>query len=143
MTKPSPIEIFDSLQDLLHEFRTQTRSHVERLHPELTLNEMRVLMYTGRNAGLTQTEMIERSHTDKAQMARILASLEQQGLLERTASETDKRVRCLFLSEQGNALFKQLRDWQNQVGATLLKDLPEQMQRQMLNAFRQGGGKAD
>ncbi|MBP6019106.1 MAG: MarR family transcriptional regulator [Burkholderiaceae bacterium] len=137
MTAPSAVEIFDSLHDMLHLFRTRTRNHIELLHPELTLNEMRVLMHTGRNAGITQKELIARSHTDKAQMARILAGLESRDLLERIPSDSDKRVRCLRLSAQGGELFAQLRDLQHQVGSELLKNLPMNVQKQLLRAFQQ------
>jgi DNA-binding MarR family transcriptional regulator len=137
MTTPSPVEVFDGLHDLLHLFRTRTLDYVELSHPELTLNEMRVLMYTGRNAGITQKELVERSHTDKAQMTRILASLEDRDLLERRPSDSDRRVRCLRLSEKGAALFAQLRDVQDRIGGDLLKSLPMDVQRKLLNACQQ------
>lgn len=142
MTSPSPIEIFDALHELLHLFRTRVRARVESRHPELTLNEMRVLTHTGQNPGLTQKDLIERSHTDKAQMARILAGLESRGLLERTPSDIDKRVRCLRLSAKGEELFAQLRDLQHQVASDLLKDLPADVRKKMLNSFRQASGGA-
>jgi DNA-binding MarR family transcriptional regulator len=137
MSSPSPVEIFDSLHDFLHLFRTKSRKYIEHFYPELTLNEMRVLMYTGRNTNITQKELIARSHTDKAQMARILAGLENRGLLERVPSNVDKRVRCLRLSEEGRVLFTQLRDLQHRVGSELLKNLPVSLQKKMLSVFQQ------
>lgn len=143
MTSPSPVEIFDGLHDLLHLFRARTRGCLETLHPDLTLNEMRVLMYTGRDPGITQKEMIERSHTDKGQMARILAGLEKRGLLERVPAESDKRVRRLRLTVKGGSLYAQLRASQHQVGSELLKNLPMNVQKQMLRAFQQACRDAD
>lgn len=137
MTQSSPVEIFDSLHDLLHLFRTRTRNRIELLHPELTLNEMRVLMYTGRSPGITQKELVARSHTDKAQMARIIVGLENRVLLERIPAASDKRVRCLYLSVRGRELFAQLRDLQHEIGSELLKNLPMKVQKQMLCSFQQ------
>lgn len=108
------------------------RSRLERACPELTFNEMRVLMHTGRHPDTTQKDLIEQSHTDKAQMARVLASLEGHGWLQRTSSETDKRVRCIHLSAQGRQLYTRLRELQHQVAGELLKDLPSAAQKEVL-----------
>lgn len=94
-------------------------------------------MHTGRNPGITQKDLIDHSHADKAQMARMLAHLEDRGWLERIASESDKRVRCLHLSGQGRQLFAQLRDLQHQVASELLKDCPQAVQKQMLALLQQ------
>jgi len=133
MTSPSPIDVFDALHELLHVFRIRVRTRLESLHPELTLNEMRVLIHTGHNQDLTQKDLTERSQTDKAQMARLLASLEDRGLLGRTPSAHDKRVRCLRLTEQGKTLFGQLRDLQHEVASELLQDIPMGTQAQILD----------
>lgn len=137
MASPSPVDVFDCLHELTYVFRTRVREGVERLHPELTFNEMRVLLHTGRNAGITQKAMIERSHTDKAQMTRILTTLEERGLLERTPGAEDRRVRCLHLSCSGKSLFDQLRHVQDQIAGELLKDMPEDVQEQMVRVSRQ------
>ncbi|AHM76545.1 MarR family winged helix-turn-helix transcriptional regulator [Yersinia hibernica] len=131
------VEIFDRQHELLHLFRSITRNRMESVHPDLTFNEMRILIHVGRNSGLTQKELVDRSHTDKAQMARMLASLQDKELLERSPSENDKRVRCLHLSDQGKQLFVRLRDLQEQVANELLKDSPEVLQRQLLELLQQ------
>ncbi|CAM5200003.1 DNA-binding MarR family transcriptional regulator OS=Castellaniella defragrans OX=75697 GN=HNR28_001037 PE=4 SV=1 [Castellaniella denitrificans] len=132
-----PIEIFDSLHELLHLFRARMRKAMEAVHPELTFNEMRILMRAGRQPGLTQRDLVERSHADKAQMARLLAHLEERGWLTRSASESDKRVRCLRLSAQGQRFFAQLRKVQERVAAKLLRDCPPSSQAQLLALLRQ------
>lgn len=48
-------------------------------------------------------------------MARTLAQLQDKGWLERSASEADKRVRCLQLSARGQQLFDQLRHRREQI----------------------------
>ncbi len=137
MASSLPVEIFDSLHELLHLFRARMRNRMEAIHPELTFNEMRILIHTGRNPGIAQKDLIDRSHTDKAQMARTLAQLQDRGWLERIASESDKRVRCLHLCGQGRQLFAQLRDLQHQVASELLKDCPQAAQSQMLALLQQ------
>ncbi|MGB3423987.1 MAG: MarR family transcriptional regulator [Castellaniella sp.] len=142
--KPSlPIDVFDSLHELLHLFRARMRKAMETVHPELTFNEMRILMRTGRQPGITQRDLVEHSHADKAQMARLLAHLEERGWLTRSPSESDKRVRCLRLSAQGQQFFTQLRRLQESVAAELLRDSPPPSQAQLLALLRQACDSAD
>ena len=61
-------------------------------------------------------------------MARTLAQLQDKGWLERSASEADKRVRCLQLSTRGQQLFDQLRSRREQIATELLSDFPAAQQ---------------
>ncbi len=137
------IEVFNNLHDLLHVFRARMRKTMEASHPELTFNEMRILLRTGLHPGMTQRDLVEHSHIDKAQMARMLANLQDKGWLKRSTSESDKRVRCLHLSEQGQHLFAQLRDLQEQVATELLQDCPSPAQAQLLALLQQARSSAD
>ena len=129
---PLSAEIFDVMHELLHVFRAHMRTSMEAVHPDLTSNEVRVLMYVGRHPGRSQKELVEHSHTDKAQMARILTQLEEQGWLHRSASAEDRRVRCLHLSETGQALFAQLRQVRAHQTQLLLAGCPPEVQQQLL-----------
>lgn len=128
MSSSIAADVFEVLHDLLHLFRARLLESLEAVQPGLTFNEFRILMHTGRHPGITQKELVEHSHTDKAQMARTLAQLQDQGLLERSASEADKRMRCLQLSAQGQQLFKQLRTQREQIACELLRDFPAAQQ---------------
>ena len=130
------LEIFDNLHAFMHLCRTRMRSGLEAANPELTFNEARVLMHTGRHPGLSHKDLIERSHTDKAQMTRLLATLEARGWLTRTPSEDDKRVRCLHLSPQGEQLVQQLLTVQRQVMEELLQPLPPALQQALLEGLQ-------
>ena len=142
MNSPLSVDVFDNLHELLHLFRAHMRKSMEAVHPELTFNEMRILMRTGRQPGITQKDLVEHSHTDKAQMARMLAHLQDKGWLKRSASASDKRVRCLELSEQGQQLFAHLRDLQEQVATELLQDCPPPLQAQLLDLLKQAKSSA-
>ena len=127
-----PAEIFDVLHELLRIFRARMRTSMEAVHPDLTFNEVRVLMFVGRHPGRSQKELVEHSHTDKAQMARILTQLEEQGWLHRSASAEDRRVRCLHLSEPGQSLYNQISQARAVLAQQLLTDCPPEMQQQLL-----------
>ncbi|EFI60251.1 MarR family transcriptional regulator [Comamonas thiooxydans] len=128
MSSSIAADVFEVLHDLLHLFRARLLESLEAVQPGLTFNEFRILMHTGRHPGITQKELVEHSHTDKAQMARTLAQLQDKGWLERSASEADKRVRCLQLSARGQQLFDQLRHRREQIATELLSDFPAAQQ---------------
>ena len=131
MSSSLAADVFEVLHDLLHLFRARLLQSLERIQPGLTFNEFRILMHAGRHPGITQKELVEHSHTDKAQMARMLTQLQDKGWLERSASEADKRVRCLQLSAQGQQLFAQLKNQREQIAAELLGDFPADQQKQL------------
>lgn len=131
MSSSLAADVFEVLHDLLHLFRARLLQSLERIQPGLTFNEFRILMHAGRHPGITQKELVEHSHTDKAQMARMLTQLQDKGWLERSASEADKRVRCLQLSAQGLQLFSQLKNQREQIAAELLRDFPVEQQTQL------------
>ncbi len=131
MSSSLAADVFEVLHDLMHLFRARLLQSLERIQPGLTFNEFRILMHAGRHPGITQKELVEHSHTDKAQMARMLTQLQDKGWLERSASEADKRVRCLQLSAQGQQLFAQLKNQREQIAAELLRDFPVEQQTQL------------
>lgn len=137
MTTPAPIEIFDSLHDFVHVFRARASQRLEAVQPDLTFSEVRILLRAGHTPGLTQKELIEITHVDKAQITRMLDRLETQGWVTRVPDEQDKRVRRLQLTPQGGALFARLRDAQHQVADELFRDFPVALREQMYSMFRQ------
>ena len=130
------LDVFEELHELMHLFRDRMMAASQTVS-DLTFNEMRVLMRTGRHPGLTQKDLVAHSHTDKAQMARTLSQLQEKGWLARTASEQDKRVRCLQLSAKGQALFKALEQQREAVAQAMLCDMPPEAQQQLLALLAQ------
>ena len=125
-------EIFEVLHELLRTFRSRMRTSMEAIHPELTFNEVRVLMFVGRHPGRSQKDLVEHSHTDKAQMARILTQLQDKGWLHRSESSEDRRMRCLHLSQPGQTLYQQLGLARAALAEQLLAQCPQQVQQQLL-----------
>jgi DNA-binding MarR family transcriptional regulator len=132
MTASLPADIFEAMHELLHLFRARMREDLDTLGTELTPNEVRVLMFVGRHPGRTQKDLVDHSHMDKAQLARMLAQLQEQGWLDRVPDARDRRVRCLRLSAQGQALFDRLRQSRQALAARLLKDWEPAAQQQLM-----------
>lgn len=124
--------IFEAMHDLVHTYRSRMMDVVGSIHPELTHNEMRALMFVGRKPGATQKELVHHSGADKAQIARLVALLLEKGWLQCAPHEHDKRSRCLHLSPQGKTLFQTVHDARATLAAELLQPVPEALQAQLL-----------
>lgn len=126
------VNVFESLHELLSLFRQRMRESLGTVNSELTFNEMRILMRVGHHPGIRQKDLVEHSNTDKAQMARLLSLLQDKGWLRRTTAESDKRMRCLHLSTEGQRIFAELRDLRERVASELLHDCSPALQAQLL-----------
>ena len=135
------LDVFEELHELMHLYRDRMMADSQAVS-DLTFNEMRLLIRTGRDPGLTQKDLVAHSHIDKAQMARTLSQLQDKGWLERTASEQDKRVRCLQLSDKGQALFKALKRQREATAKEMLRDMPREAQAQLLALLAQARASA-
>ncbi len=125
MTAKTPADVFDAMHDLMHAYRHQMRA---ALQTELTANEMRALMFVGRHPMRTQKELVQHSGADKAQIARMLGTLEEKGWLERLPHPRDARSRCLTLSRAGQAVFERMRERRRGITAQLLRGLSDEEQ---------------
>ena len=119
--RSSTPDVFEAMHDLLHAYRAHMVRAMASVHPELTMNEVRALMFIGRHPGATQKELVRHSGHDKAQIARLLSLLEEKGWLQRAPSAEDKRSRCLSLSAEGQALVEALRASRQKLTRELLQ----------------------
>ena len=95
MTTHAPADVFEAMHDLLHAYRAHMVRTMAAIHPDLTHNEVRALMFVGRHPGTTQRELVAHSGADKAQVARMVGMLQDKGWLESAPNAEDKRSRCL------------------------------------------------
>lgn len=61
------------------------------------------------NPGLKQTQLAHAAHLDRSSLVPALDKLEARGLVTRRASEEDRRVNGLWLTPEGSALLKKLK----------------------------------
>jgi len=135
-TTSSP-DVFEVMHQLVHAYRTQMLCNIQLTHPELTLNEMRALMFVGTHPGVTQRELAAHSGADKGLIARLVGSLIDKGWLFRELHETDKRSNRLILSAEGAAIYQSLHVCGQAISSTLLSGLDHRDQRQLLTlAYR-------
>lgn len=70
--------------------------------------ETAALLEIGENEGCSARDIARLLHMDKGQLSRALSRFESEGLVRRTASETDARVQRLWLTDAGHARVAEL-----------------------------------
>lgn len=106
------------------------------LHSPYPLTEARILFELGSRDQLTASTLCRELGLDAGYLSRILARLEQQGLLEKVRSDSDGRRRFLSLTAEGRNAFALLDRRSRDEVAEMLNDLSEEDQQRLLKAMQ-------
>jgi DNA-binding MarR family transcriptional regulator len=94
--------------NLVNAIERRTTARMQRLLREAGLGlaamEARTLRFVARHPGCTQNEIVRASGRDKAQIARIIKTLRERGLVERPADGGGRRAQPLALTSAGAAV---------------------------------------
>ena len=105
------------------------------LHSPYSLTEARIIFELAHGHAVTATDLCHELGLDPGYLSRILAGLEQQGLLEKVRSENDGRQRLLSLTADGEKAFALLDQRSSDEVSELLRDLGERDQLRLLEAM--------
>ncbi|HEX4205406.1 MAG TPA: bifunctional helix-turn-helix transcriptional regulator/GNAT family N-acetyltransferase [Ktedonobacteraceae bacterium] len=106
------------------------------LHSPYQLTDARILFELGQGNQVTASGLGRELGLDAGYLSRILARLEQQGLLEKVRSENDGRQRLLSLTTDGRAAFALLDQRSRDEVSEMLDDLSEEDQQRLLKAMQ-------
>lgn len=106
------------------------------LQSRFSLAEARILYELAHRAEPTAKELAQDLDLDPGYLSRMLQSLERDGLLTRTASETDRRQSLLSLTAAGTAAFAPLGERSRQEVGALLTKLPDAAQSDLVGAMQ-------
>jgi len=106
------------------------------LHSSYTLTEARILFELGHRDHLTASDLCRELGLDPGYLSRILARLEQQGLLEKVRPDRDGRQRLLQLTPQGSNAFALLDQRSRDEVLEMLNDLSDEEQQRLLKAMQ-------
>jgi len=123
----------EAMHAIVHLYRSQQLKGLRNGPHELAHMEVRALGYFARNPGATQSDLVAHSGRDKAQVARIIRSLREGGLLESTLDEADRRSTRLALSEAGKDVFAGLHRQNGELRAVALAGLSDEEQSALLS----------
>jgi MarR family transcriptional regulator for hemolysin len=133
MTKSLNEKFAESMFLVTHAWRTELD---RRLRP-LGFSHSRwlLLLQLSRNDGCTHTELAQSMGIEAATLVKLVDHMEQEGLLKRCASETDRRVKHLRLSESGIAVVGNIRVYIADLRKELLSGLSQTEINTALNVF--------
>src|SRR2546429_3548012 len=98
------------------------------LHSPYPLTDARILFELGQTDQLTASRLGRDLGLDAGYLSRILARLEQQGLIEKVRSENDGRQLILSLSSVGREAFALLDQRSREEVSEMLNDLSDEDQ---------------
>ena len=87
--------------------RLSRRLRAERLQTDLSLNQLATLGTLDRHGPLTPRELAEHEKVQPPSMTRVLAGLEERGLILRTAHASDGRQHLVSLTADARTLLKE------------------------------------
>ena len=87
--------------------RLGRRLRAERVVTDLSLTQMAALGTLDRHGPLTPRELADHEKVQPPSMTRVLAGLEERGLILRTPHETDGRQHLVSLTAEAHALLKE------------------------------------
>jgi len=121
-------DVLESLQALVFGLKGRLRHGLGEQPLALAPMEMRALQFFVRHPGATQSDLVQHSGRDKAQIARLMKSLLSGGYLVAEPSPHDRRSQCLHPSPSGLALHQSLQKARREVLALSLQGLsPEEL----------------
>ena len=125
------VDIGEQLHALMHRIKRHHRQAAGALGEALAPMEARALGYFARHPGASARDLVEHAGRDKAQVARLVRSLINRGVLAATLSPTDQRSQCLALTAAGTALQRQLSSSRRRIDATLIAGLSDKEREQL------------
>ena len=125
-------DVLESIHTVMHQYRSQQYRVLRDGPHDITHMESKVLGYFGRQPGATQSDLAQHSGRDKAQLARLIKSLRERGLLRAEADEADRRNLRLTLSAEGQAVQHTLQQQARQLGASAVAGFSAQEHQTLL-----------
>jgi len=102
-------DVFESIHKIMHLFRSEQYRVLRDSPYELTHMEGKLLGFFERNPGASLRDLVGHMRQDKGQLARLIKSLREQGLLEGRDDEGDRRSVRIHLTAEGLAIHQTLR----------------------------------
>ncbi len=102
MPQSSDVAVASSLRIAV--MRLARRLRAERADTSLSLSQLAAMATLSRHQPMTPGELAAHEKVQPPSMTRILAALEERGLVTRTPHPTDGRQSLLSMSEDGQAL---------------------------------------
>jgi DNA-binding MarR family transcriptional regulator len=122
-TAPVADDIFASIHTIMHLFRAEQYRVLREGHYDLTHMEGKILGFFIRRPGATLRDLVAHLQQDKGQLARLIRSLKDGGLLETQAGARDRRSIPLQATREGRRIHQILQRQVRKLSELAVKDL--------------------
>ncbi|MBL0919051.1 MAG: winged helix-turn-helix transcriptional regulator [Hydrogenophaga sp.] len=126
MPRPTNTEVMDRLHTVMHGLRRHLQQALRDDADGVGPMEARCLNYFAHNDGHTQSDLVQHAGRDKAQIARLVKSLHERGLLHSRPDPADARSQRVGLTPAGRALQRRLQQHRARFEKTLTAGLSTQ-----------------
>jgi len=86
--------------------------------------------------GVSQKDLVSQTFKDKTNVARILATLEERGLVNRRRDETDRRFHRVYLTEAGRQARRELEAVAASAMEYAFRDIPKKQIEAMIDTLK-------
>ncbi|GAD90216.1 hypothetical protein VHA01S_037_00040 [Vibrio halioticoli NBRC 102217] len=118
--------VSEAIFNIVHSYRNAIRAELQTQHSSLNGMHARCLSFIERNTQCTANDIVQHFSRDKAQVARLVKEMINNGWLIKSPNPEDKRSQLLSLTEQGIALSQQISNAQQKIQDKMQQDLSEQ-----------------
>jgi DNA-binding MarR family transcriptional regulator len=130
---PAGDEVLELVHTVMHQFRSQLFQALRQGAHELTHMESKVLGFFVRHPDATQSGLVQHTGRDKAQMARLIKSLRERGLLDAVPDEIDRRNLRLRATAAGLEVHQTLQQQARKLEALAVTGLTSHDKAQLLS----------
>jgi DNA-binding MarR family transcriptional regulator len=132
-----PGEVFDLVHRIMHLFRSAQYRVLKDGPYELTHLEGKLLGFFAHHPGATLRDLVAHQKQDKGQLAKLIKSLREQGLLQGEDDEADRRSVRLSLTSEGAAVHRDLRKQVARLSALAVEGLSAAQRGQLAELLEQ------
>lgn len=111
--------------------------HEHLLDSDFSLTEVRILYELAHRPALTTSQLCRELGLDSGYLSRVVSGFEKKGLIAKARSPHDARATQLQMTAHGRATFSPLEDASRREVATMLSQLSEPEQQQLVDAMHQ------
>ncbi len=129
---PADDEVLERVHQVMHQFRSRLFQALRQGEHELTHMESKVLGFFARRPGATQSDLVQHTGRDKAQLARLIKGLRERGLLQGEADAADRRNVRLQPTAEGLAIQRALREQADTLEKRAVEGLSDEEKAQLI-----------
>jgi DNA-binding MarR family transcriptional regulator len=135
-TDPLADDVFASIHTIMHLFRAEQYRVLREGRYDLTHMEGKILGFFIRHPGATLRDLVAHMKQDKGQLARLIRSLKDHGLLEPQAGARDRRSVPLQATREGGRVHQVLQRQVRKLSELAVKGLNPNERHQMVTLLK-------